>query len=122
MRGGPLAAAVGHAVVRLLETEEYQQRARVLGERLRSRPEALLGDGVSAVRSVELWAGVDIDEGVMTGREACEGLAARGVLTKETHGLTLVWPHRLAPRRTKSTGWSISSRMFSPHGPGWGTP
>jgi ornithine--oxo-acid transaminase len=33
--GNPLAAAVGHAVVRLLETGEYQQRARVLGERLR---------------------------------------------------------------------------------------
>jgi ornithine--oxo-acid transaminase len=91
--GNPLAAAVGHAVVRLLETGEYQRRARVLGERLRSRLEALRGAGVSAIRNAGLWAGVDIDGGVMTGREACEGLAARGVLTKETHGFTL----RLSP-------------------------
>ena len=91
--GNPLAAAVGHAVVRLLETGEYQQRARELGERLRVRLEKLVGQGVSAVRTRGLWAGVDIDPALMTGREACEGLAKRGVLAKETHGCTL----RVAP-------------------------
>jgi ornithine--oxo-acid transaminase len=30
--GNPLAVAVGHAVVGLLETGEFQERARVLGE------------------------------------------------------------------------------------------
>jgi ornithine--oxo-acid transaminase len=40
-----------------------------------------------------LWAGVDIDPGVGTGRMVCEALMARGVLAKDTHGSTI----RLAP-------------------------
>jgi ornithine--oxo-acid transaminase len=91
--GNPLAAAVGHAVVKLLNTGEYQERARVLGEQLRVRLEALTGHGVMAVRTRGLWAGVDIDPALMTGRQMCERLAARGVLAKDTHGSTV----RLAP-------------------------
>lgn len=91
--GNPLAAAVGRAVLELLQTGEYQQRARVLGERLRERLEALIGHGLTAVRTRGLWAGVDVEPLFMTGREACEALAARGVLAKETHGATL----RFAP-------------------------
>jgi ornithine--oxo-acid transaminase len=45
------------------------------------------------VRGRGLWAGIDIDPGLMTGREACTRLAALGVLAKDTHGSTL----RLAP-------------------------
>jgi len=41
--GNPLAVAVGHAVIGLLETGEFQERARVLGKRLRSRLEPLVG-------------------------------------------------------------------------------
>lgn len=91
--GNPLAAAVGHAVVRLLATGEYQQRAKMLGEQLRLRLEALVGQGVIAVRTRGLWAGVDIDPDLMTGRQMSERLAARGVLAKDTHGSTV----RLAP-------------------------
>ena len=94
--GNPLAAAVGHAVVGLLETGEYQDRARVLGARLGERLDALVGHGVSAVRTRGLWAGVDIDEDLMTGREMCERLLVRGVLCKDTHGSTI----RLAPPLT----------------------
>ena len=54
---------------------------------------ALVGKGVVAVRGRGLWAGVDIDPALMNGREACERLAARGVLAKDTHGSTI----RLAP-------------------------
>jgi ornithine--oxo-acid transaminase len=91
--GNPLAAAVGHAVVRLLETGEYQARARELGERLAARLQPLVGAGVRAVRTRGLWAGVDLDPELLGGRAACERLADRGVLTKETHGSTI----RLAP-------------------------
>ncbi|MDP3895002.1 ornithine--oxo-acid transaminase [Nocardioides sp.] len=91
--GNPLAAAVGHAVVKLLQTGEFQDRAKQLGERLRDRLEALVGHGVVAVRVRGLWAGIDIDPSLMTGREACAGLAERGVLAKDTHGSTI----RLAP-------------------------
>ncbi|MFS3127740.1 ornithine--oxo-acid transaminase [Nocardioides sp. Bht2] len=91
--GNPLAAAVGTAVVDLLETGEMQQRAKSLGEILDARLNRLIGHGVTAVRSVGLWAGVDIDPAVGTAREVCERLMARGVLAKDTHGHTV----RLAP-------------------------
>ena len=39
---------------------------------------ALVGQGVIAVRGRGLWAGIDIDPALMTGRQACERLMARG--------------------------------------------
>ncbi|WP_448002360.1 ornithine--oxo-acid transaminase [Agromyces bauzanensis] len=91
--GNPLAAAVGLEVVRMLASGEPQERARVLGARLHDRLEALVGRGVVAVRGAGLWAGIDIDPGLATGREVCEALMGRGVLAKDTHGSTI----RLAP-------------------------
>ncbi|GIF10684.1 ornithine--oxo-acid transaminase [Actinoplanes teichomyceticus] len=91
--GNALACAVGSAVVDLLATGEFQERSARLGERLRAGLEALIGKGLVAVRCRGLWAGVDIDPALMTGRQACERLAERGVLAKDTHGSTI----RLAP-------------------------
>ncbi len=91
--GNPLASAVGHAVVDLLATGEMQERARMLGERLQARLRTLIGHGIVAVRGAGLWAGVDVDPFLATGRRVCELLAERGVLAKDTHGSTI----RLAP-------------------------
>lgn len=91
--GNPLAAAVGLAVVELLQTGEYQERARDLGAHLLTRLKALVGHGVVAVRGVGLWAGVDIDPARGTGRQVCEKLMTRGILVKDTHGSTI----RFAP-------------------------
>src|SRR6266545_3876404 len=91
--GNPLACAVGRAVIALLRTGEYQERARTLGAVLHERLAGLVGRGVTAVRGRGLWAGVDIDPALMTGREASQRLMALGVLAKDTHGSTI----RLAP-------------------------
>jgi ornithine--oxo-acid transaminase len=91
--GNPLACAVARAVVGLLSTGEYQQRARELGAHLHERLRRLVGRGLVEVRGRGLWAGIDIDPGLMTGRLACERLMRRGVLAKDTHGSTI----RLAP-------------------------
>lgn len=91
--GNPLACAVGRAVVGMLAGGEWQERARRLGEHLDGRLRELVGAGVTAVRSIGLWAGVDVDPGLATGREVCVALAERGVLVKDTHGSTI----RLAP-------------------------
>ncbi|HEY5320536.1 MAG TPA: ornithine--oxo-acid transaminase [Galbitalea sp.] len=91
--GNPLAAAVGLAVIGLLSTGEYQERARVLGERLQLGLRRLIGSGVVEVRGAGLWAGIDIDPALATGRQVCELLMERGVLAKDTHGSTI----RLAP-------------------------
>ncbi|HEX6968460.1 MAG TPA: ornithine--oxo-acid transaminase [Micromonosporaceae bacterium] len=92
--GNPLACAVGVEVVRLLATGEFQQRSAELGVQLHESLRELVGSGLVAVRGRGLWAGIDIDPALMTGRQACERLAERGgVLAKDTHGSTI----RLAP-------------------------
>jgi ornithine--oxo-acid transaminase len=91
--GNPLATAVGLAVVNLLATGEMQERARTLGLHLQQRLQTLVGKGVLEVRGAGLWAGVDIDPALATGRQVCELLMERGVLVKDTHGSTI----RLAP-------------------------
>lgn len=94
--GNPLAAAVGTAVVELLETGEFQRRAADLGEVLREGLESLVGKGVVGFRSRGLWAGVDVDPAIGTGREISERLMREGILVKDTHGSTI----RLAPPLT----------------------
>ncbi|MGW1954501.1 ornithine--oxo-acid transaminase [Streptomyces sp. NPDC001920] len=97
--GNPLAAAVGTAVVDLLETGEFQRRAAELGLVLRGGLSALVGKGVVGFRARGLWAGVDIDPEFGTGRELGERLLREGVLVKDTHGSTI----RLAPPLTITT-------------------
>jgi ornithine--oxo-acid transaminase len=110
--GNPLACAVGTAVIELLRTGEFQARARELGEVLHERLRALIGPagegghGVVAVRGRGLWAGVDIDPSIGTGRQVCEGLMRRGVLAKDTHGSTI----RFAPPLVvseKDVNWAV---------------
>jgi ornithine--oxo-acid transaminase len=94
--GNPLAAAVGKAVCDLLATGEHQRNAAELEGQFREALEALIGRGVEEVRVRGLWAGVDIDPELMTGKEACKRLAKKHVLAKDTHGSTI----RLAPPLT----------------------
>jgi ornithine--oxo-acid transaminase len=91
--GNPLAAAIGTTVVEILRRGEFQARSAELGQRLHSRLRGLTGNGVLGVRGMGLWAGVDIDPSLGTGKQISMRLAERGVLVKDTHGSTL----RLAP-------------------------
>ena len=91
--GNPLACAAGRAVVAMLATGEWQQRAAELGAHLHARLNELVGRGVLDVHGRGLWAGVDIDPSLMTGREASEAMLAEGILVKDTHGSTI----RFAP-------------------------
>ncbi len=90
--GNPLAAAIGHEVVLMLETGEFQQRAAALGARLLAGLQPMIGDGLDSVRVRGLWAGLDVSSEI-SGRAVCERLMDRGVLAKDTHGSTI----RLAP-------------------------
>ena len=91
--GNPLAAAIGTAVVRMLARGDHQEMSRIRGEQLHRRLRSLIGHGVTAVRGLGLWAGVDIDPSLGSGKALSLQLAARGVLVKDTHGSTL----RFAP-------------------------
>jgi ornithine--oxo-acid transaminase len=90
--GNPLACAVGRAVVAMLSDdgpEGILARARHLGAVLHRRLAGLVGNGVVAVRGAGLWAGVDVEESLGTGREVSEAMMRRGVLVKDTHGSTI---------------------------------
>jgi ornithine aminotransferase len=89
--GNPLAAAIGSTVIDILETGEYQSRSTELGRHLHNRLAGV--PGVTAVRGMGLWAGVDIEARFGTGKQVSLRLAERGVLVKDTHGHTL----RFAP-------------------------
>ncbi len=91
--GNPLAAAIGSTVVAMLRRGEFQARSTELGDRLHAGLRALIGRGVIAVRGMGLWAGVDIDASLATGKQISMKLAKRGVLVKDTQGSTL----RFAP-------------------------
>ncbi|WP_299519293.1 ornithine--oxo-acid transaminase [uncultured Serinicoccus sp.] len=94
--GNPLAAAVGKAVVDLLATGKHQAHAKELESVFAEELGQLVGQGAERVRVRGLWAGIDIDPELMTGKEACKALAKKGVLAKDTHGSTI----RLAPPLT----------------------
>ena len=91
--GNPLAAAIGHEVVLMLLEGEFQERAARLGARLEAGLSGLVGHGLRAVRVRGLWAGLDEEPGGPSGRELCKALSQRGILAKDTHGMTI----RLAP-------------------------
>lgn len=92
--GNPLACAIGIEVIRLLNTGEYQARARELGERLigRLRDEAPPA-AVREVRGRGLWVGIELTPEAAPARAVCERLMQDGVLAKDTHETTV----RLAP-------------------------
>ena len=91
--GNPLACAVGRAVIRLLREGTPQRQATELGRQLQSRLSGLIGHGATAVRGAGLWAGVDIDPRLGNAHDVSLRLLDRGLLAKDTHGVTI----RLAP-------------------------
>lgn len=104
--GNPLACAIGHEVVQMLEEGTWQARARTLGAYLQEGLVRLIGSGLTSVRAVGLWAGVDVDPAYGSGRDVCNALLERDVLAKDTHGQTL----RLSPPLCISeaeVGWLV---------------
>ena len=91
--GNPLAAAVGIAVVELLETGELQERSRRLGEHVLTTLRAAGLPGVKEVRGSGLWWAIELDGTGRSGREVSLELLARGILAKDTHTYTI----RFAP-------------------------
>ncbi len=94
--GNPLAVAVGKAVVDELATGEHQRHSQELHPEMKSRLEALVGRGVTAVRCVGPWSGVDIDPRIGTANAVCVDLLDKGVLAKDAKPQTI----RLAPPMT----------------------
>ena len=97
--GNALAAAVGLEALKVIEDEQLVQRSADMGEYLIERLRGVAREAhplIRAVRGRGLWVGVDIDPRYATARELVEGLAAHGVLSKETHETVI----RFAPPLT----------------------
>lgn len=90
--GNPLACAIGSEVVRLLETGEYQENSRILGDHLAAGLRSLSSEFIEDVRVSGLWAGIEFKEGVVA-KKICLAMMERGVLAKDTQTSTV----RLAP-------------------------
>ena len=91
--GNPMAAAVGIAVVALLETGEMQDRSLRLGQHVLATLRGANLPGVKEIRGSGLWWAVELDGTGRTGREVSLELLARGILAKDTH----TWTIRFAP-------------------------
>ena len=91
--GNPLAAAVGLEAIHVIRDEGLVERSRSLGAHMLQRLRAIRSPALRHVRGRGLWAGAEIDPRFASGREACERLLAKGVLSKETHSTVV----RLAP-------------------------
>jgi len=91
--GNPLAAAVGHASLRVLVRERLAERAAAQGEYLFQRLRALTLPCIAEIRGRGLLVGIEIAATAGTARTYCERLLQRGVLAKDTHAQVI----RLAP-------------------------
>ena len=103
--GNPLAAAVGEAALDLLVRERLPERARVRGDELLAKLRAIDHAAIVEVRGKGLLIGVEIDPAFASARAVCEGLLARGVLSKDTHGTVV----RFAPPRSSERKVSASA-------------
>ena len=98
--GNPLAAAVGHAALRVIVAERLVERAATQGEYLFQRLRELHAPCVAEIRGRGLLIGIEIAAAAGTARQYCERLLERGVLAKDTHAQVI----RLAPPLTVERG------------------
>ncbi|MBM4116864.1 ornithine--oxo-acid transaminase [bacterium] len=83
--GNPLAAAVGIAALAVLEDEQLDERAAVLGEKLREELRAIDCPRIAQVRGKGLLNAVVFEPG-FEAWETCLALKDAGLLAKQTHG------------------------------------
>jgi ornithine--oxo-acid transaminase len=91
--GNPLAAAVGHASLRVIVRERLVERAAEQGDYLFGKLRALNAPCVAEIRGRGLLVGIEIAAAAGSARVYCERLLERGVLAKDTHAQVV----RLAP-------------------------
>jgi len=91
--GNPLAAAVGHAALRVIVRERLAERAAEQGEYLFGKLRELNAPCVAEIRGRGLLVGIEIAAAAGSARSYCERLLERGVLAKDTHEQVV----RLAP-------------------------
>ncbi len=83
--GNPLACAIAHKAIEIMERDKYLENSATLGEYFLNKLKTITSPMIKSVRGKGLWIGVDLDQTKKTGRRACEELMEKGILSKETH-------------------------------------
>ncbi|MAZ44254.1 MAG: ornithine--oxo-acid transaminase [Legionellales bacterium] len=91
--GNPLAGSVGLEALKVLEEDNYAQRAQQLGDQWMQALSAIEHPGIKEVRGKGLWIGIECDSAILDARRLCEQLMRFGILAKEVHETVV----RLAP-------------------------
>ena len=91
--GNPLACAVGHAALSLLQDGALAANADKMGARLLAGLRAIRHPAIRDIRGKGLLIGLELDPAMVSARAFCEQLMRRGLLSKDTHGTVV----RLAP-------------------------
>jgi len=91
--GNPLACAVGHAALELLQDGTLAAHAAKMGARLIEGLRAIRHPAIRDIRGKGLLIGLELDPAIVSARAFCEQLMRRGILSKDTHGTVV----RFAP-------------------------
>ncbi|MBS0271486.1 MAG: ornithine--oxo-acid transaminase [Proteobacteria bacterium] len=83
--GNPLACAVAHEALSILEEDRLDERASELGSYMLMRLRKIKSSLIKEVRGCGLWAGVDFHKHLISAKEVCERMCKNGVLSKDTH-------------------------------------
>ena len=91
--GNPLACAIAREAIALVADGSLAEQSALLGAAAAEDLRGHAFPGVTAIRQIGLWIGIDIDPALASAREVAERLLTRGVLCKDTHDITV----RIAP-------------------------
>ena len=91
--GNPLSAAVGLEALNILIDEKLTERAAELGKHMLTKLNQLSSPIIQSIRGVGLLAGIEIDPQYVSGREFCNTLIEKGVLSNQAHETVI----RLSP-------------------------
>ncbi len=94
--GSALAAAVGLEALCVLEDEGMVVNSAILGDYMLNQIRGINSSMITGVRGRGLWIGVDFDPKRVSARKVCEKLMEHGILSKDTHEVTV----RFAPPLT----------------------
>ena len=91
--GFPLAAVIGKRALELIEEEKLVENSMRQGAYFLEKLKGITSPIILEVRGSGLWIALEIDKNVVKGRNFCERLLRKGMISKETHESTV----RLAP-------------------------
>lgn len=83
--GNPLAAAVAHRALELMEELRLPEHSAKLGSYFMDKLRTIKCPAIRDIRGMGLWIGIEFNPPMVTARKVCERLMEHGVLSKETH-------------------------------------